>query len=148
MIDLENPQAAGKRRSIGERVEPGTEHHELGGAVIDRHVEGILGNARARGNEPPKPRPGRVSRGMIERDLDPGPENARRQRIGKDRSAVQHLMRRAQTGGTQRGQTWLSRLHIAKVLGAGHRAVHATKKSRRLDAAGRLEARFSCSQKW
>jgi hypothetical protein len=81
-----------------------------------------------------------VSLGMIERELDLGPQNARRQRIGKDGCAVQHLMRRAQAGGTQRGQTWLSRLHIAKVLSAPHGAVHATKKSRRLNATGRLEA--------
>jgi hypothetical protein len=147
MIDLEYPQALGKRRSKGERVEPGTEHHELRGAIIHRGVEGIFGNARARGNEPPHPRPRRMSLGMIERNSDIGPKNARRQGIGKDRCAVQHLMRRAQAGGTQRGQTWLSRLHIAEVLDARHGAVHVTKKSRRLAATGRLKARFSCFQK-
>jgi hypothetical protein len=77
---------------------------------------------------------------MIEREVDLAAENARRQRIGKDGGAVQQLMRRAQAGGTQRGLTWPSRLHIAKVLSAPHGAVHAAKKSRRLNATGRLEA--------
>jgi hypothetical protein len=50
---------------------------------------------------------------MLERNLDIGSENARGQRIGEDRGVIQHLVCRAQAGGAQRGQTWLSRLHAS-----------------------------------
>jgi hypothetical protein len=134
-------KCAGVRRPERQRIEPGTEHDKLAGAMLNRNRQRILGDARARCDEPSQPRTGRVIPGMSKRGLVVGPENARREGIGKDRSLVQYLVRRAQAGGAQRGQTWSARLH-GRVLGAPRPAVHATKKSRPLTAAGRLTFRF------
>jgi hypothetical protein len=52
-----------------------------------------------------------VGPGVVERYLDVVAENSQRERVSQDRRLVQHLVRRAQPGGAQRGPTGLSGLH-------------------------------------
>ena len=56
MIDLEDPQAAGHRRAVGERIEARAQRHELPRAVARRDRQSVFGDPRARRDEPANPR--------------------------------------------------------------------------------------------
>src|SRR3954449_5276836 len=66
---------------------------------------------------------------MFNRGLNIRANNPRCKGINENRGTVQHLMSGAQTRGSQRGQTRLSRLHMCVVLGARYGAVHRSKKN-------------------
>jgi hypothetical protein len=84
---------------------------------------------------------------MIERHRDIVAENARRQWISQNRCVIQHLMRRAQAGGTQCGKARLSGLH-GTGLSRFHPACRAQDKKIPADYCRRevIADSFFCSQ--
>ena len=115
MIDFEDAQAPRERASVRERIEARTEDHELADAVFDRVCGSVLGKSRAdRDEDPHSAGVGPFGRSPKEL-LSVFAENAARERVGKDLSALEDLMRRAVRGGGECCTARLAGSHVGRL---------------------------------
>jgi pantoate--beta-alanine ligase len=84
-------------------------------AAFHRRRQGVLRKARPNGDEQAQLRFGRIVPGGINRHFSVAPQDAHRQRIGKNEAALQLLMRRPMNGCAPGGTAGLALLHEGSV---------------------------------
>ena len=103
MVDLEDDEAGRGRNSVGERVEARAKDDRLSNPAPDRLLRRVLGKAAAQRDEQPQEAPLGMRQRLVDRVFRVRSEDADRQRIGEDLSALERLMGGAMAGGAERG---------------------------------------------
>ncbi len=117
MVELENLEPVARLETVGEGVEPGSEHEDLPGAGFDRGLGAVLGEAAAHGDEKAEAAPSRLGFRDGDRLLGVAAENADGERVGENEAALERLMRRSVAGRAQSRAAGLSMFHGAENYG-------------------------------
>ncbi len=119
MIELEQAQALDRRQSIGKGVQAGPEHEDLPHAPIDRLQRRVFGKPAAHRDEQAKGAALRLFLGERDGRVGVRTQDRERERVGKDNSPLDDLMRGPMARRAKGGAARLSVLHGPKVTGAG-----------------------------
>jgi hypothetical protein len=119
VINFEDAKSVPNTGPVGVRIQTRTENYHLANAAFDGNRQSILGKARPYSDEQPQPSSGQIGFCNANSLFGVGTENAKRQRVGKDTTLLQHLMSGAMRSGSQCSATWRSLQHLNNPLWQG-----------------------------